>query len=114
MSDIVMLLGALGGFEAVKWVVNSIVHRATNRRRENASVESMVDTNERTQVDWLEKRLAERDMKIDNIYRELRQEQSDKIQLIHEKHAIEMQLKEAEIRRCDVRGCKDRIPPSDY
>lgn len=108
------VIGALGGFEAIKWIVNFYVNRKTNARKEDASADSMEDENERKQVDWLEKRLAERDAKIDAIYVELRQEQAEKLQLIHDKHELELKLKEAEIKKCDVRGCSKRQPPSDY
>lgn len=113
-NNILALLGTLGGFEAVKWLINSIVHRKTNARRENAKTNSLEHENERKQVDWLEERLNHRDAKIDALYNELRKEQTDKTNLIHEKHAVEMKLKEVEVRRCDVRGCKDRQPPGDF
>ena len=53
------------------------------------------------------------DAKIDTIYVELRQEQAEKLQLIYDKHELELKLKEAEIKKCDVRGCTNRQPPSD-
>nr|DAI42972.1 MAG TPA: hypothetical protein [Caudoviricetes sp.] len=58
--------------------------------------------NERKQVAWLEERIAQRDAKIDAIYVELWQEQAEKLQLIHDKHELELQLKEAEIKKCDA------------
>ena len=114
LNDWLAILGALGGLEAIKWIVNFYVNRKTNARKEDATADSMEDENERKQVDWLEKRLAERDAKIDAIYVELRQEQAEKLQLIHDKHELELKLKEAEIKKCDVRGCSNRQPPSDY
>ena len=41
-------------------------------------------------------------------------EQAEKLQLIHDKHELELRLKESEIKKCDVRGCSNRQPPSDY
>lgn len=114
LNDWLAILGAIGGLEAIKWIVNFYVNRKTNARKEDATADSMEDENERKQVDWLEKRLAERDAKIDAIYVELRQEQAEKLQLIHDKHELELKLKEAEIKKCDVRGCSNRQPPSDY
>lgn len=114
LNDWLTILGALGGLEAIKWMVNFYVNRKTNARKEDATADSMEDENERKQVDWLEKRLAERDAKIDAIYVELRQEQAEKLQFIHDKHELELKLKEAEIKKCDVRGCNNRQPPSDY
>lgn len=114
LNELLAIIGALGGFEAVKWTVNFYVNRRTNTRKENATADSMEDENERQQVDWLEKRLAERDTKIDSIYGELRQEQSAHLEEIHKRYEVELRLKEAEMKRCDVRGCQNRVPPSDY
>lgn len=114
LNDWLALIGALGGLEAIKWLANFYVNRKTNARKEDATADSMENENERKQVDWLEKRLAERDTKIDAIYAELRQEQAVHLEDIHKKHELELRLKEAEIKKCDVRGCTNRQPPSDY
>lgn len=114
INEWLALIGALGGLEAVKWVVNFYVNRRTNARKEDASADAMENENERKQVAWLEERIAQRDAKIDAIYVELRQEQSAHLDDIHKKHELELKLKEAEIKKCDVRGCMNRQPPSDY
>ena len=94
LNEWLALIGALGGFEAIKWIVNFYVNRRTNARKEE--------------------RIAQRDAKIDAIYVELRQEQSAHLEDIHKKHELELRLKEAEIKKCDVHGCTNRQPPSDY
>ena len=114
VNEWIAVLGAIGGTSTITWLVTFWVNRKTNARKEDATADSMENENERKQVDWLEKRLAERDAKIDAIYVELRQEQAEKLQLIHDKHELELKLKEAEIKKCDVRGCANRQPPSDY
>lgn len=114
LNEWLAIIGALGGLEAIKWIANFYVNRKTNARKEDAAADSLENENERKQVDWLEKRLAERDMKIDAIYAELRQEQAAHLEDIHKKHELELRLKEAEIKKCDVRGCTNRQPPSDY
>lgn len=114
INEWLTIIGALGGLEAVKWVVNFYVNRRTNARKEDASADAMENENERKQVAWLEERIAQRDAKIDAIYVELRQEQSAHLDDIHKKHELELKLKEAEIKKCDVRGCMNRQPPSDY
>ena len=103
----------MGGFEAIKWMVNFYVNRKTDARKEDASADSMEDENERKQVDWLEDRIAQRDTKIDAIYVELRNEQNDKLIWIHKCHELELQLKDAEHNRCDRpdNDCSRRIPP---
>ena len=114
LNDWITILGTLGGLEAIKWIVNFYVNRKTNARKEDAAADAAENENERKQVAWLEERIAQRDAKIDAIYVELRQEQAEKLQFIHDKHELELKLKEAEIKKCDVRGCNNRQPPSDY
>ena len=114
LNDWLTILGALGGLEAIKWIVNFYVNRKTDARKEDAAADAAENENERKQVAWLEERIAQRDTKIDAIYVELRQEQAEKLQLIHDKHELELRLKESEIKKCDVRVCSNRQPPSDY
>ena len=114
LETILSLLAALGGFELIRWLVTTILHRRTDRRKERASATAAEDENERKQVTWLENRLAERDAKIDALYVELRQEQGARLEEVHRRHEVELQLKEAALKRCDVHGCTNRRPPSDY
>lgn len=114
LNEWLAIIGALGGLEAIKWGVNFFVNRKTNVRKEYASASAMESENERKQVAWLEERIAQRDAKIDALYIELRQEQAARLDEIHKRHETELKLKEAEMKRCDVRGCGKRQPPSDY
>lgn len=114
LNEWLAIIGTLGGFEAIKWVVNFYVNRKTNARKEDASADAMENENERKQVAWLEDRISQRDAKIDALYIELRQEQAAHLDEIHKRHETELKLKEAEMKRCDVRGCDKRQPPSDY
>lgn len=114
LNEWLAILGAVGGTSTITWAVTFWVNRKTNARKEDASADAMENENERKQIAWLEERIAQRDAKIDTIYVELRQEQAEKLQLIYDKHELELKLKEAEIKKCDVRGCTNRQPPSDY
>ena len=60
------------------------------------------------------KRLTQRDEKIDGLYIELRKEQEEKIDWIHKCHEVELIQKESEVKKCEIRGCVKRMPPSDY
>ncbi len=114
ISDIIALVGTVGGIqglvEAGKWWQS----RKLNRRKEEAGVKATEYQLDRQQIDWLEKRLAERDAKIDTIYAELRKEQTLRIEEIHHRHEAELQLAEAEARKCIIRDCSQRQPPSEY
>lgn len=114
LNEWLSVLGAIGGLEAIRWVVTFWVNRKTDARKEDATADSMEDENERKQVAWLEERISQRDAKIDALYVELRQEQSGKLNLIHKNHELELKNTELTYKKCDVRGCQNRQPPSDY
>ena len=122
ITTILAFITAMGGLEAVKWLVRYITCRKTDARKEEASVNSMEEAsvcnleeeNRRKKVDWLEERLTQRDEKIDGLYIELRKEQEEKIDWIHKCHEVELIQKESEVKKCEIRGCVKRMPPSDY
>ena len=114
LTDFLAILAALGGWEAIRWVINFVANRKTDKRKEVAAASSMEGDHNRTNIDWLEKRVVERDTKIDKVYAELRDEQSKRLEEIHKRYEVELRLKEMETKRCDVRGCANRQPPSDY
>lgn len=111
ITEIMTLVGAVGGMQGVVEALRWWHSRKTSARRADADVTAVENQNRRQQIDWLEKRLAERDAKIDAIYAELRQEQTMRIGEIHQRHEVELRLTEAEARKCLVRGCSSRIPP---
>lgn len=113
-SDIITIIGSIGGIQGFIELVKWWRGRKLQERQEEADVEATENENDRRQVDWLEKRLAERDAKIDRIYEELRTEQNARLEEIHLRHGVELKLAEAEAKKCIKRGCGDRIPPSDY
>lgn len=115
------ILGTLGGWEGIKWLVSFLAHRKTDARKEDASADGMEIQNllniisaQSVQIDNQEKRMSGRDNKVDFLYSENNKLRSENLDLIREKHELELRLKEAEIKRCDVRGCGTRQPPSDY
>lgn len=114
ITTILAFITAMGGLEAVKWVARYITCRKTDIRKEEASACNLEEENRRKKVDWLEDRLTQRDEKIDGLYIELRKEQEEKIDWIHKCHEIELIQKESEIKKCEIRGCSKRLPPSDY
>ena len=111
-ADILTIIGGIGGIqgfiELVKWWRGRKVHD----RQDVADVVAAENENERKQVSWLEARLAERDKKIDDIYAELRAEQTARLEEVHRRHEVELKLAEVEVKKCHKRGCADRIPHS--
>ena len=115
------VLGAVGGTSTITWFVTFWVNRKTNARKEDASADGMeiqnllsIITAQSAQIDNQEKRMGVRDTKVDFLYSENNKLRSDQLELIREKHELELRLKEAELKKCDVRGCIKRQPPSDY
>mgnify|MGYP007085809124 CR=1 FL=1 len=109
ITTILAFITAMGGLEAVKWIVRYI-----SCRKKEASVCNLEEENRRKKVDWLEDRLTQRDEKTDGLYIELRKEQEEKINWIHKCHEVELIKKESEVKKCEIRGCTQRMPPSDY
>lgn len=114
LTQILTTVGAIGGIQGCIELVKWWRGRKMQDRQDVATVEAVENENERKQIDWLESRLAERDTKIDHIYAELRAEQAAHLEEIHRRYEVELKLAEAEVKKCHKRGCKDRIPPSDY
>lgn len=114
LTDILTLAGAVGGIQGIIEALKWWRRRKVQDRSDVAAVVATENENTRKQVDWLEKRLADRDAKINSLYVELRAEQEAKLNEIHLRHEVELKLAEAEAKKCHKRGCKDRIPPSDY
>ncbi len=114
ITDIITLIGTIGGIQGVVEVGKWWCNRKLEARKEDADVTALENQNNRMQIDWLEKRLAERDAKIDAIYAELRKEQTMRIDEIHQRHKAELLLTDAEARKCLIHGCPQRQPPSEY
>ena len=105
----------------ITWLITFWVNRKTNARKEDASADGMEIQNllniinaQSSQIDNQEKRMATRDAKVDFLYSENNKLRSEQLELIKDRHELELRLKEAEIKKCDVRGCVNRQPPSDY
>lgn len=114
LNEWLAVLVAIGGSSTITWAITFWANRKTDARKEVATADSMEDENERKQVAWLEDRVSLRDVKIDSLYNELRKEQAEKLDWIHKYHELELKDKELAYRKCDVRACSNREPPSDY
>lgn len=118
LNEWLTILGALGGFEAIKWIANFYAHRHTNARKEDAAADAVEIQNLLTiidslnkQIERLEKDLVGRNSKVDFLYAELRKSEEKVLDKLSDLHAVELQLKEAELSRCDLWECLKRIPP---
>lgn len=110
-NTIVVILGAIGGLEGIKQFLRWWNNRRNEERKSDAEADALVEENNRKSVEWLEKRIEQRDAKIDGLYAELRKEQSEKLELLHKLHQLEI---EHTLKRCEVKNCGGRKPPSGY
>ena len=121
LETVLAVVGTLGGWEAIKWTLNTFLYRKTNARKEDASadaaeIQNLLSIIEKlnTQIERYDERLKQRDDKVDAIYRDWRSSQNEVQSWTQRYHELELRSKEAEVRRCDVRGCANRVPPGDY
>lgn len=122
--DIEMILGFIGTL-----ITGGVVGRAwttwRNRKTDSRKEEAAADAAEivnltnvinhlTIQLEKAEERVRVRDTKVDYVYNELRNEQAEKLEILKQKFEIEIRLKDMELRRCDIPGCANRKPPSDF
>lgn len=103
-SALLGVISALGGLGLVRL----FVFGKAERRKLDTDNDGVRDENSRRQIDWLEKRVAERDKRIDKIFSELRNEQRETIGLMKKLHQLDSNLRFAYLMKCDVVNCKDR------
>lgn len=107
---ILTVIGALGGFESVKWLLS----RRTNRLKDEAEIKTVEIENYLKREERLEQRLHERDVKVDTIYRDLRNTEVKILELTKKINKLELDNEVLNVKRCDVRGCALRQPPGEY
>ena len=112
LTILLPILTALGGWEAVKYLLN----RKTNRRVEEANAfkverEALIEDYKRVQgeVDKLKEQVAKLYTEIDNL-------KADRLKLIQENGELKLALKEAEKHVClqPDDKCLQRLNPNDH
>ncbi len=114
MELIIAVITALGGVEALKWVAHLWLHRNTDKRKQVAEAAGMELEVYQKQITWLMEALRKTLEQVEQLHKDVSVEQLDKEQWIQRLHEVELALKEAEIRKCNKRGCTERLPPSDF
>lgn len=107
---IAAIIASLGGREFFTWIAN----RKAYARKENAAAKDAELTLHEKQIERYEKRLSERDAKVDALYRELREEQKKNLDFIETINKLELDKELLGIQKCEVRGCNLRQPPGIY
>ena len=93
----------------------------SKRRAENAKASREEILNDEKVADqWqelcskYEEEIKAKDAKIDQLYAEKSQDRQRILDLMQERSKLELDYQAADFRRCNVRGCNLRQPPSDY
>lgn len=118
LNDWLLIIGALGGFEAIRWGITFWANRKPNARKEEAAAAASELQNLLTIIDSLNKQIERlendsltRNQKVDFLYGELRKSEEKCLELLSRLHDTELRLKEADLSRCDIWDCLKRIPP---
>lgn len=90
------VLGALGGWQFVKYVSNW----RTERKNAGAESEEKELGVLRKHIDWLEKRYNSLSEKVDDLYKQVRELENEKIELMGKNKELEMALKESRYNEC--------------
>lgn len=114
LKIILSIITTLGGIEGIKWGVKAWRYRNTDQRKEEATTSQMELGYQQKKTDWQEERIRQLHGSLEEIYERLETEKTEKIEWIVRCHKCEMALKEAEIRKCNKRGCLQREPSSDF
>lgn len=105
------ILGTLGGFETIKWVVNYFANRKTASR----IAEAEADTSEfhilqETNL-FLQQQLKEKEMRFVEQTDRLRKTQDELFQERELRYKAELELV---TKRCEVKRCGSRQPQNGY
>lgn len=111
LNDLLAIVAALGGFEAIKWCVNFYVNRKTNARIEDAHADSEEFKTLREYNEFLQKQLSEKEERFVEQTGRLRIIQDELFTLKEESSNLKLELA---MKRCERKKCGDREPQNGY
>lgn len=123
MEQISQIITVVGGIVATILLplIGAFQFYDSKKRREAAQAEKAeADNISQYAAEWKElyekkeTKVHELDTKIDQLYLE-KNEDRERIRDLQSKNAkLELENQALNFKKCEVRGCKDRQPPSDY
>ncbi|MCE8568911.1 hypothetical protein K0F19_20040 [Bacteroides fragilis] len=111
LNDWLAILGAFGGFEAIKWVVSFYASRKTNARIEDAQADGEEFKTLREYNEFLQKQLSEKEERFVEQTGRLRKVQDELFILKEENSSLKLEIA---LKRCEKRKCGDREPQNGY
>lgn len=121
VTVVISIITAIGGSEAIKWLVNYVrnrkhIDKEVKAKADGAEIDNLNDYAAGWKDLFLEsqKESKEREAKIDKLYIEIKELRDCKERHIRNEHSLTLENETLKIKKCDKRGCADRIPPSEY
>lgn len=111
LNDWLAIIGALGGFEAIKWGVNFYMNRKTNARIEDANADSAEFKTLREYNEFLQKQLSEKEERFIEQTNRLRSVQDELFTLKEDHYNLKLELA---LKRCERKKCNNREPQNGY
>lgn len=111
--NVIEIISAVCGAGGVLGVISYFLFfKETKQLKKSEAKKGELD-NWLRQTEIYEKRLYERDIKVDALYAELRKEQEKNLDYLEKLNNKELEMRLLIIQKCEVRGCKLRKPPSE-
>lgn len=110
-EEILTIIGAMGGFEAVKWLIGFFANRKTNKRIENVHADVEEFKALREYNEFLQKQLSEKEERFVEQTGRLRQVQDELFTLKESYSDVKIELV---LKRCEKKKCGDREPQNGY
>lgn len=118
---ILSILGSLGGWEAIKWLLT----RKANKRTATATADQAeIQTEEaefiylRKRIEFCEQQMAEKEKRFSEQTEVLRTAQRELLEMTIENGKLMAEIAalkaERALKLCERRGCKQRQPQNDY
>jgi hypothetical protein len=121
IETIITVIGALGGLELVKFLYQSLANRKTDRRREIASAEKEEVNVQSDEIENLiklqehhNKLIDAKDSKISELRDRIRDFRDKELEMARKMNEKDLEIQLMKIYKCEIRGCAQRKPPSDY
>jgi hypothetical protein len=111
LTDIITIVGTLGGIETIKWMVNFYTTRKTNARIEDAHADGEEFKTLREYNEFLQKQLSDKEERFVEQTSRLRVVQDDLFSLKEENSNLKLELA---LKRCEKKMCGDREPQNGY
>lgn len=111
LTDILTIVGAMGGFEAIKWGIGFYTNRKTNARIEDAHADAEEFKALREYNEFLQKQLSDKEERFVEQTGRLRIVQDELFTLKEDHSNLKLELA---LKRCEKKKCGDREPQNGY